>query len=405
MEIIDKVKSYFSKKKEPESSPFLASGVNVGFTYDKPKIESSLKNWSGICINRISTNVANTRFYFDKDGKEVTTAFSHFLEKVNNSYRFYDLIFLTCLWLKVHGNAFIWFPKGLSQIWVLPSPNLLFRVGIDGLSGFQLMTDTGIINIPEEEICHIKSMSLSVNNNLDAYYIGQPYELNAVIDAIFSDEEKQEYITRFLQRDGSPPFVISSEKPMNDKTAEDFRIRINKVLPNGYKIAAILDDKKQIFSLDSSTQLISGGVDEQITKIICANYGIPLSFLTGEYQNRATAQIVYETVFKNAIEPLCNLISSYLTGYFHSLGLDPSIKLAYDNPDFYDEQLYNTQVEFAYMNGIIDEIEYRDMLGFPDMPERLINAERTQQITEGTNSGTIIDNAGNQNSGNTENTQ
>ena len=393
------IKSLFTKKKPDNGAPYVW-GTPQNIRVEREQKRAALKNWSGICINRIAENVANTRFYFDKDGKEIETEFDFIFKRANISYVPYELFYLLTKSLEYSGNAFLKFPlfggNTISQWWWLPTERVKFQINNLGqYSTFSIYSDKGAEEIPVNEICHIKTMDVVSDLSLLSYYVGQPRVLSSVIDDVFSDEDKSEYIQRYFERDGADPFVITSPKPIGLVQSAEFKQKLNSVLPKGYIVAAILDDDKNIQPVTSSGS-ISQGISEEIRDKICSAYGVPVAFLTGEYQNRATSQVVRETVFTTVIEPRVKLICEYLTNYFRKFGLPDNVKLTYDSGKFYDEELFNRQVEFAVMQGFMQEPEYRELLGLPeaqyDTTTGQVQDQTQQNITENNVGDTVPSN-------------
>ncbi len=402
--MIEQIKTFVTRKKEikkeEEKAPYIW-GNSQNITVKTDNKRAALKHWSGICINRIAENVANTKFFFEKDGKEVETQFNFLFEKANISYVPTELIVLIAKSLEYSGNSFIRFPKFntnvLSQWWYLPTARVHFQINTMGqYSVFELTTDKGLELIPPDEICHIKTMDVVNDATLFNYYSGEPRVLNTIIDNVFTEEEKANYLKRYFARDGIDPMAILSANPIGKIQADEFKDRLNAVLPKGYVVAAILDDKKTITSLPSGG-LLNSDVSKDVREEICAAYGVPLAFLTGEYQNRATSQVVRETVFTTVIEPRVNSICQYLTNYFRTQGLPDDVKLSYESGKFYDEELFTRTVEFGVQNGFIGDVEYRELLGLPeakyDTTTEQITNEADQNITEnngvGEETGTI----------------
>lgn len=368
--MIEKIKSLFTKKEKEKTLGTYNMGFPVAPREEIDLRNAAFKNWSGACINVRARNTGNTRLYFeDNNGQEVTTFFSPLFVNPNISFSVSSFMFALSQYLDYSGNVYIWFPKFgtsvISQMWLLPTANCVTTFGTYGLEYIELFTGKGIIKIDGSEICHIKTMAMSHTMDEYATFLGQPIELNACIDAIYSDYEKTLFLKRYFERDGTPPLFVSAEGTFNDATAKQFISNLKQQLPKGYILTAVLDGGKQMNTLPIGESLLSGTASDEIRQLICINFGVSEPLLTQNHQNKATADSVKSVFFENTIEPRIKLITESITQYLHKNGLDVNIKLSYEDSNFYDETLWNQKLEFAFMNSIISPQTYLSLADFP----------------------------------------
>jgi len=368
--MIEKIKSLFVKKEKEKTLGTYNMGFPVAPREEIDLRNAAFKNWSGACINVRARNTGNTRLYFeDNNGQEVTTFFSPLFVNPNISFSVSSFMFALSQYLDYSGNVYIWFPKFgtsvISQMWLLPTANCVATFGTYGLEYIELFTGKGIIKIDGSEICHIKTMAMSHTMDEYATFLGQPIELNACIDAIYSDYEKTLFLKRYFERDGTPPLFVSTENTFNDTTAKQFISNLKQQLPKGYILTAVLDGGKQMNTLPIGESLLSGTASDEIRQLICINFGVSEPLLTQNHQNKATADSVKSVFFENTIEPRIKLITESNTKKKKKNGLDANIKLAYEDSNFYDETLWNQKLEFAFMNSIISPQTYLSLADFP----------------------------------------
>lgn len=368
--MIAKIKSLFTKKEKEKTLGTYNMGFPVAPREEIDLRNAAFKNWSGACINVRARNTGNTRLYFeDNNGQEVTTFFSPLFVNPNISFSVSSFMFALSQYLDYSGNVYIWFPKFgtsvISQMWLLPTANCVATFGTYGLEYIELFTGKGIIKIDGSEICHIKTMAMSHTMDEYATFLGQPIELNACIDAIYSDYEKTLFLKRYFERDGTPPLFITTEGTFNENTANQFISRLKQQLPKGYILTSILDGNKKMGTLPIGESLLSGTASDEIRQLICINFGVSEPLLTQNHQNKATADSVKSVFFGNTIEPRIKLITESITQYLQKNGLDANIKLAYEDSNFYDETLWNQKLEFAFMNSIISPQTYLSLADFP----------------------------------------
>lgn len=410
--MIERIKKYFSGKKDlTNENPMASNLLSLPMPAVRERVsdrEAAFTNWCGISINARANAISNTRLFFqDENGDEIETIFSNLLDKPNFSYRLWDFLYLFEVNMCYLGNVYVWLPKfntdSPQQMWILPSPSCMITYGVNGISKFEMITPKGIVELPPSEILHIKQMGFSPSMDERAVYLGQPNELNIAINAVFSDYEKMGYIERFMQRDGTPPFIVMDDKSLTETQGKQFISNLMSKLPKGYVVAATLDGGKRITELATDTNLIGGSVNDEIVKLITSAFRVSLPYITQENANYASAKQAYQAFFETAVEPRLKLFCEYINAYFWNNGLDKKYKLWYEDLKFVDEVLLNQQMEFGFINGIFDGNEYRENLGYTALTDEQIR--QREQVNDTITSASANEQGTNQNnetSGNTD---
>lgn len=361
-----------------------SSGFGQPYEVDDNINKNTFANWSGACVNKRAQVLGGTRFYLSNGEKEVESVeFKKYAQSLNKSYGLMEFVGLIERWLLLLGNCYILVNADDKQAWVLQSNFCapIFNEAGDLLK-VEYFNGTKVVEYDGANIVHIKKMGVDTVDALKNYYLGTPTELNAALSSIVSDSKRATYIKRYLDRDGTPPFVVLSPQMMQKGVAEDFLNRLNERLPSSYIVAATLDAGKTIAPLQVSAQqsLIGANVSEDISELVCVSYGIPKPILTGNHQNRATANVVKEEFYSGTIEPELKLIVQGLNKVFEILGVvDDNVRLHYDDARFYDELIWNQQIEYAHSNQIISNATYAFLANFPPNTE-IINDAATEQI-------------------------
>lgn len=386
-----RAKAAAEKAAEPKPKQIATGSINpYGSAYSRVMarvtsitLETSLRNWAGISINMRAAGFAETEILTVRGGKDIAEPLlENLFANPNDTMTWYDIKEVTCKWRDSRGNAYIWTPTGgtASPLFMYPLPAtsvtaILNRTPTGATVSHYEYTngDGSIIRLPASEVLHWRCFAPS-RNEYENWVIGQPAELLAAANGVLNDEERARFLNDYYAASATPPFVITTpeELPSSpadseflvDGTFEQFKARIQSLLPDAYKPLAILDAGKEIVPLMSATAgnaLAGSNPDEEIRKVVAAAFKIPLAFLTGEDENRANGQNNTERFYKNAVHPLVSSFEAVLSKHFGQWF--PDIKFRHEKYVFVDDALQAQKLEFARQMGDIDKDQWLQLSG------------------------------------------
>jgi len=200
-------------------------------------------------------------------------------------------------WLSINGNAFIWTPTNgyrvPVQMWVLNPTRVRVIKGSDTfVDGYVYQSaQEGNIAIPEKEMIHLARIHPAARQEeivgMNMFGVGL---VTAAMEYSNINNEVSEYLARLFKNNTVPPLIAKYPERMDDDEWSRLKARWNEELPD-YKLRALLESGLGLElppkgELAISYDSVSNDTRSQIAQV----FGVPPGMLTGEYQNRATAQ-------------------------------------------------------------------------------------------------------------------
>ena len=261
-------------------------------------------------------------------------------------------------WYDVNGNVFLWTPTlGHDvplQMWVLnPTRMRVVRGGDNFIKKYVYQSaNDGAFEIPENEICHIANIfpSSAKPDELIGMNIFGRGLVSAVLPYAQIDGEVSDYLQRLFANNAVPPLVVTSTENVDAELWQSLKEQWNEALPN-YKLRALLSGGLNM-SLPPEMQIgisydsVSKDVRSQIAQV----FGVPSGMLTGEFQNRATAEVQYAVFRQQTIDPVAMYIAEELTRHFRRFEDDVLIQA--QPYEFADVESQIKQEEFELKYGI-----------------------------------------------------
>jgi HK97 family phage portal protein len=226
-------------------------------------------------------------------------------------------------WLSINGNAFIWTPTNgyhvPLQMWVLNPTRVRIIKGsekfVDGYI-YQSAQD-GNIHIPEREMVHLARIHPAARPEeivgMNMLGVGL---VTAALEYANIDREVSAYLQRLFENNTVPPLIAEHPDTVDRETWERIRDGWNEALPK-YKLRALLHGGMKLNlppkgELAISYDAVSADTRSQIAQV----FGVPPGMLTGEFQNRATAEVQFQIFRQNTIDPEALYIAEELTRHF-----------------------------------------------------------------------------------------
>jgi HK97 family phage portal protein len=236
-------------------------------------------------------------------------------------------------WLSINGNAFIWTPTNgyhvPLQMWVLNPTRVRIIKGsekfVDGYI-YQSAQD-GNIHIPEREMVHLARIHPAARPEeivgMNMLGVGL---VTAALEYANIDREVSAYLQRLFENNTVPPLIAEHPDTVDPETWERIKSAWNEALPK-YKLRALLHGGMKLNlppkgELAISYDAVSADTRSQIAQV----FGVPPGMLTGEFQNRATAEVQFQIFRQNTIDPEALYIAEELTRHFRRFEEDVLIE-------------------------------------------------------------------------------
>lgn len=272
-------------------------------------------------------------------------------------------------WLSINGNCFIWTPTlGYEvplQMWVLnPTRTRVLLGGDNFVQGYiyQSVNDGNII-IPENEVIHLAKVHPSYKPDeiigMNVFGTGL---VTAALDYANIDVEVSEFLHRFFSNNAVPPLIATHQDQVDSEVWERLKSQWNEEMPD-YKLRALLGSGLGLQLPPSSDLGISyDAVSKESRSQISQIFGVPSGMLTGEYQNRATAEIQFAIFRQNTIDPEALYIAEEFTRHFRRFEDDIVIE---SEPYIYvNEETEMKREEFELKWGIKTINDARKQRGY-----------------------------------------
>ena len=275
------------------------------------------------CINKRAEAVSNTDFIIeDKNGnqKEHSLALA-LLNKPNPFMSKTELLSITIKHLDTVGTAFWYIARSKSYgvpaeihiinpmyMYVVPDEN-------DFIKGYVYKCGKHNVPLDTDEV-----IMFQVSNPLTPYSGVSP--LKALAATVETEKYSTEWNRNFFYNNATPNGIITYERSLNDNQFDRVKEQWNSNyggLSNAHKVA-ILENGAKYQNTGVSQRDMDFSVMKGINKKeIIGVYGVPELLITGEAQNRATAEVQEEIFYKNTIRPLLRLITDKLNNEYMPL--------------------------------------------------------------------------------------
>ncbi|MFM8759090.1 MAG: phage portal protein [Methylophilaceae bacterium] len=292
-----------------------------------------------------------------------------------NPFFTYSQIFKSLsTWYDVNGNCFLWTPRlGYDyplQIWVLnPTRMRVIKGGDNFIQGYVYQSlNEGAIAIPEDEVIHFANTFPSVKKPDEI--VGMNLFGKSIVSAALPyasiDQEVSNYLVRLFENNATPPLVVKSEDNVDLDVWNNLKQRWNEVLPN-YELKALLSGGLDLAlppetEVTTSYDAVSKDVRAQISQV----FGVPSGLLTGEFQNRATAEVQYAMFRQQTIDPVAKYFAEEFTRHFRRF--EDGVLLEAMPYEFIDTEQQIKHEEFELKYGIKTVNDSRKERGYDAIP-------------------------------------
>jgi HK97 family phage portal protein len=272
-------------------------------------------------------------------------------------------------WLSINGNAFIWTPTNgyrvPVQMWVLNPTRVRVIKGSDSfIDGYVYQSaQEGNIAIPEKEMIHLARIHPAARQEeiigMNMFGVGL---VTAALEYANIDREVSAYLARLFKNNTVPPLIAKFAERMDYDEWERLKARWNEELPD-YKLRAMLGGGLGLElppkgELSISYDSVSSDTRSQIAQV----FGVPPGMLTGEYQNRATAEVQWAIFRQNTIDPEASYIAEEFSRHFQRW--EEGVLIEADKFQYDDPSTQMQQEEFELKWGIKTINDSRKQRGY-----------------------------------------
>jgi len=284
------------------------------------------ESFAGLVVHKKGSIVSSYPFLIKDKNNEITEPdeWTELLKNPNVHQTENNLIYLTSIWLDYKGKCYWWLyeDENGKQLIFLP-PDLVKKNG----SIWTVKLHNRDTVVEPESLIAFKEFSMS-NTFEYNYSEGSSLATQSVNNSILADYEHKKYTLRYFQRDGTAPLILEVPGQMNQTQWEEFKKRWNQTLSSVFKIGAVLTDNKRITQLANTVKDPNLATD--VKKEIAAAYGMPLSMIYNEFQNRSTAQEARLQLFEDVIEPRLMTITSTVNKWLELK--NSTVQVDYETP-------------------------------------------------------------------------
>lgn len=333
MSLLDNIRERVANAIQPRrnASPRQRGRTNrdIGATNTGNELSASLRGTVFACLQHRANALSAIKFesYHEKNYSLEELPKSHWtneLLKNPNPYFTRSQVFgYIENWLSINGNAFIWTPTNgyrvPLQMWVLnPTRMRVIRGSDNFIEGYVYQSaQDGNIPLPEKEVIHLARLHPASRPEemigMNIFGVGL---VQAAIDYANLDKETSSFLLRLFQNNAIPPLIAKYPERYDYDDWLKLKTRWNEELPD-YKLRALLAGGLELAlppksEISTSYDSISNDTRAQIAQV----FGVPPGMLTGEYQNRATAEIQWAIFRQNTIDPEALYIAEEFTRHF-----------------------------------------------------------------------------------------
>jgi len=348
---------------------------NIGAVSSGNELNASLKGTVFACLQHRANALANLDFksYKQKDFSLEEQSQSHWtneLLKNPNPYFTRSQVFgYIENWLSINGNSFIWTPTNgyrvPLQMWVLNPTRVRVIKGSDNfIEGYIYQSaQEGNIALPENEVIHLARLHPAARPEeiigMNMFGVGL---VTAALEYANIDREVSSYLTRLFKNNTVPPLIAKYPDRYDYDEWEKLKSRWNEEMPD-YKLRALLAGGLSL-ELPPKGELSIGydSVSQDTRSQIAQVFGVPPGMLTGEYQNRATAEVQWAIFRQNTIDPEASYIAEEFTRHFKRW--EDDILIQSDKFEYDDPLVQMQKEEFELKWGIKTVNEAREARGY-----------------------------------------
>lgn len=268
------------------------------------------------------------------DAATMALVMSRSLDRTGNMYFYTPISEL--------GYPVVMWPLIASQVSVV-----INKEGGSIISGYEMRVNGQQYRFTQEEILHIKLLDL--DEDIRSMFIGKS-PIEAILDNADVDYEITSYIKRWFANDLNKNVILKSPNELDETQWEIFKQKWNESNPRK-KLTAVLESGLDIANENNNElQVNFESLDQRTTKIITAVFGLTLGLLTGDFTNRATAEIQEGRFLTNTINPLLKIYEQAFTRHLQKF--DKSLVAEYDKWQFNDSEDKRKQEEHDIKLGI-----------------------------------------------------
>lgn len=307
----------------------MASQRNIGAVAAGNELEASIRGTVFACLQHRANALSATKFntYKESNFERSELGADHWAARLlsnPNPYFVRSQIYSYIEnWLSINGNAFIWTPTNgyhvPLQMWVLNPTRVRIIKGsekfIDGYV-YQSAQD-GNIAIPEKEMIHLARIHPAARPEeivgMNILGVGL---VTAALEYANIDREVSNYLQRLFRNNTVPPLIAEHPDTVDMETWVKIRDGWNEALPD-FKLRALLHGGMKL-NVPPKGELTIGydAVSKDTRSQIAQVFGVPPGMLTGEFQNKATAEVQFSIFRQNTIDPEALYIAEELTRHF-----------------------------------------------------------------------------------------
>lgn len=352
MTLIDAIRDRIANAIQPQRTKnpneYTTARRNIGSVSGGNELAVSAKGTVFACLQHRANALANLTFeaYRENEYDKEELARSHWVNQLlsnPNPYFTRSQVFSYIEnWLSINGNAFIWTPTNgyrvPLQMWVLNPTRVRIIKGSDNfIEGYVYQSaQEGNIAIPEREVIHLARIHPSSRPEeivgMNIFGVGL---VTAALEYANIDREVSAYLSRLFKNNTIPPLIAKYPERYDYNEWEALKSRWNEELPD-YKLRALLAGGLSL-ELPPKGDLTIGydSVSNDTRSQIAQVFGVPPGMLTGEYQNRATAEVQWAIFRQNTIDPEATYIAEEFTRHFkrwEDSVLIEAERFVYDDP-------------------------------------------------------------------------
>lgn len=357
----------------------MASQRNIGAVAAGNELDASIRGTVFACLQHRANALSATKFntYKESNFERSELGADHWASRLlsnPNPYFVRSQIYSYIEnWLSINGNAFIWTPTNgyhvPLQMWVLNPTRVRIIKGsekfIDGYV-YQSAQD-GNIAIPEKEMIHLARIHPAARPEeivgMNILGVGL---VTAALEYANIDREVSNYLQRLFRNNTVPPLIAEHPDTVDMETWVKIRDGWNEALPD-FKLRALLHGGMKL-NVPPKGELTIGydAVSKDTRSQIAQVFGVPPGMLTGEFQNKATAEVQFSIFRQNTIDPEALYIAEELTRHFRRFEDDVLIEAEPYLLRDVDAEL--KQEEFELRWGIKTINDARSERGFNTIP-------------------------------------
>lgn len=357
----------------------MASQRNIGAVAAGNELDASIRGTVFACLQHRANALSATKFHIYKESnfERSELGADHWAARLlsnPNPYFVRSQIYSYIEnWLSINGNAFIWTPTNgyhvPLQMWVLNPTRVRIIKGsekfIDGYV-YQSAQD-GNIAIPEKEMIHLARIHPAARPEeivgMNILGVGL---VTAALEYANIDREVSNYLQRLFRNNTVPPLIAEHPDTVDMETWVKIRDGWNEALPD-FKLRALLHGGMKL-NVPPKGELTIGydAVSKDTRSQIAQVFGVPPGMLTGEFQNKATAEVQFSIFRQNTIDPEALYIAEELTRHFRRFEDDVLIETEPYLLRDVDAEL--KQEEFELKWGIKTINDARAERGFDTIP-------------------------------------